>query len=290
MSNNTRSKFSNIVLTNREQTSKSNVFTYKFPSTQSLKNHRIALSNATMYNQWFNIRSSTGNNTIKLIWNALVTTEHIITFEDGFYTMNDLNSKFQSYCLTNNLYLNDKDNKAVYFAEIKANSVQYKGQINVYPIFTEVEATQLQYTIPPEATWSFPLVKQTPQIEIISQDFGNLIGFNTGIYPPVILNDNQQYTGVKTPYISPISTIFILCTLVNNEYCNPSTYMANTKVNTAYGDAIEYKPNFLVMQDVVKGNYNEITITLLSNYFEDITIRDNDCVFELTLEEFSNEK
>jgi len=40
----------------------------------------------------------------------------------------------------------------------------------------------------------------------------------------------------------------------------------------------------------VKGNYNELTITLLSNYYEDITIRDNDCVFELTLEEFPNEK
>lgn len=101
--------------------------------------------------------------------------------------------------------------------------------------------------MPEEATWSFPLIRTTPQIEIINSEFGNLIGFNLGVYPPTPLNANQQYTGIKTPYISPISTIFILCSLVNNEYVNPSTYMANTKVNTAYGAAIEYKPNFLVL-------------------------------------------
>ena len=80
MSNNTRSKFSNIVLTNRDQTTKSNVFTYRFPSTQQLKNHRVSLSGATFYNQWFNIRSSIGNNLIKFTWNALESTEHTIIF------------------------------------------------------------------------------------------------------------------------------------------------------------------------------------------------------------------
>ena len=290
MSNNTRSKFSNIVLTNRDQTTKSNVFTYRFPSTQSLKNHRVSLSGATFYNQWFNIRSSIGNNSIKFTWNALVPTEHTIIFEDGFYHISDLNSKFQSYCLLNHLYLNDNKDNAVYFAEIKENSIQYSAQLNFYPIFTEAEANQMQYTLPEDATWSFPSVKTTPQIEITNIEFGNLIGFNLGIFPPTPLNANQQYKGTKTPYISPISTIFILCTLVNNEYVNPSTYMANTKINSTYGDTVEYKPNFLVFQDVVKGNYNELTITLLSNYYEDITIRDNDCVFELTLQEFPNEK
>ena len=44
-----------------------------------------------MYNSTFNIESSRGNNVINIIWLGMTYT---LTFEDGYYSVSDINFRF----------------------------------------------------------------------------------------------------------------------------------------------------------------------------------------------------
>jgi hypothetical protein len=276
----------NIVLTSVNQNpNKKNEFVYRLPSTTNFSNHRVSLTYASLYNQFFNIKSSLGNNTLKLIWNALSSVEYIITFDDGYYTISDINYKIQSFCLLNGLYLINSKGNPEYYIELTTNSILYGSQINAYPLLTEQQANDNSMVIPSNSTWSFPTIQQTPQLEILHRDFGTLLGFNTAIYPPTVNNSNIQFVSPLAPKISTISNIFFLSNLINTPYANPSTVLGSTKINVGYGNSIIYQPNGgLIFQDVEQGNYNEIRVSLVDNQFNDVTIIDDDVVIILTLE------
>jgi hypothetical protein len=281
------SRRDNIVLTSVNQNpNKKNEFIYRLPSTTQFKNHRVSLTYASLYNQFFNITALKGNNTLKLIWNALNTTEYIITFDDGYYSISDINYKIQSFCLLNGLYLINSKGNPEYYIELTTNSILYGSQINAYPLLTEQQANDTVMIMPANSTWSFPTtIQKTPQLEILNQSFGSLLGFNTGVYPATIHNDNIQFVSPLAPKISPISNVFFLSNLINTPYANPSTVLGSTKINVRYGDSIIYQPNGgLIFQDVEKGNYNEIRVSLVDNQFNDLSIIDNDIVIILTLE------
>ena len=79
----------------------------------------------------------------------------------------------------------------MYFVELVMNSVRYSVQLNVYPIPTKIQATALSCA-KPENAWNFPVLSMTPQLNILSQQFGNLIGFNFGLYPVLPQITTQQ--------------------------------------------------------------------------------------------------
>ena len=151
-----------------------NKFVYRFPNTVNFEaGSSIGLSSISIYNSTFNIEKSRGNNVIQIIW--LVTTYTII-IDDGYYTVNDLNFRIQQFCILNNLYLlSNSGSNIIYFVELVMNSVRYSVQLNLYAIPTEVQSLALGYS-KVGSTWNFPLVATTPQVNILSQSFGNLIG------------------------------------------------------------------------------------------------------------------
>ena len=281
-----------VILTSRNQNSAiTNQFTYKFPSTQSFKDHEIALLQFSVYNSFFNIESSRNNNNVTFTFNALVPTVHAFQFANGFYKISDLNYALQNFCLINNLYMIDAVNpsKLVYFIEILANSITYSAQLNFYAIPTSAEATTNQWTIPPNATWDFPTTATTPQIDFNSS-FGELLGYVAGTYPPTPLNASQQYLSTVAPVISPISSIFLTCNLISSPYSNPSNIIGNSAITSDFGNLIEMKNSSPIFLSVIPSNYNYIEINMLSQDFAALPLLDKEIVVVLVIREKTKQK
>ena len=149
-----------IINSSNYVTGSGNKFVYRFPNTVSFQaGSSIGVSSISMYNSTFNIESSRGNNVINIIW---LGTTYILTFEDGYYSVSDINFRIQQFCILNNLYVTSNSGaNIVYFIELVVNSVRYSTQINVYAIPTEATALSLGYT---KATgiWSYPSIAATP--------------------------------------------------------------------------------------------------------------------------------
>ena len=275
-----------IVLTSRNQNPNvPNQYLFQFPATQNFKNHQIALIQFSIYNSFYNIETSRNNNTITLIWNANTTTTHNFTFQNGFYSISDMNYALQNFCLLNNLYMVDSvNNKNVYFVEILANATTYSGQLNFYTIPTSAQATTNQWTIPNGATWTFPTTQKTPQLTFTT-NFGTLIGFDAGTYPTTPLNTDQQYLSSFSPTISPVSSIFLNCNLISSPYSNPSNILGNSAITSAFGNLIELKNNSPIYYSIVPASYNQIEINLLDQNFDILRIRDKEVVIFLTIKE-----
>ena len=89
-----------VILTSKNQNpNKLNQYVYQFPSTQNFKEHEIALTQFSIYNSFFNIETSRDNDKLTLLWNALNPETKEITFQNGFYSISDINYAIQNYCL-----------------------------------------------------------------------------------------------------------------------------------------------------------------------------------------------
>ena len=69
----------------------------------------------------------------------------------------------------------------------------YSIQLNLYAIPTSVQALNLGYSLPPNANWTFPVTSTTPQFNIFSKTYGNLIGLNYWIYPVTTQETTQSF-------------------------------------------------------------------------------------------------
>ena len=70
-------------------------YQYRFPTgnVNISSESKICLSSLTLPYSWFNIRAAYGNNQFTLTFpRAAGLTNTLITIDDGFYTVNDLNN------------------------------------------------------------------------------------------------------------------------------------------------------------------------------------------------------
>jgi len=277
----------NIILLEKNQDStKSNRFMHNFPTAQTYNNAKIALTNMSIFNQFFNIKQIFNNNSIILIFNAEAPITHIINIDDGYYGIELLNLIIENYCFANNLYLNDTaTGKVVYFFNIHTNEPQYKIQIDCYVIPTATQATEGGLTKPNGATWNFPTIQQTGQIVIPTVGYGKLIGFNPDSYPSTVLNADYSVLGQKSPRIEPISSILIGCNFLNSRYSNPSNIMQAIKIDASYGSSIVYQAGMLNYANIQNATYTGLEIILYDDQMNDLTIRDSDIIISMSIQE-----
>ena len=249
-----------------------NKFVYRFPNTVNFEaGSSIGLSGISIYNSTFNVERSRGNNVIQIIWIGIM---HTIVFEDGYYTVNDLNFKIQQYCILNNLYMTTNGGtNIIYFIELVMNSVRYSVQLNVYPIPTETQSIALNY-IKPGNTWNFPLNTITPQFNILSQQFGNLIGFTFGLYPLTSQATTQSFLSSTTPIISPVNSYLLTCNLLNSKYSIPNTTFYSLPLSGSLGSLITSNISSIVYNAINPQPYNELVLTFFDQYFNPLTLRD----------------
>ena len=261
-----------------------NKFVYRFPNTQSFEaGSSIGLSSISIYNSTFNIEKNRGNNVIQIIW---LGTTYTIIIDDGYYNVSDLNFKIQQFCILNNLYLlSNSGSNIIYFVELVMNSVRYSVQLNLYALPTSTQASTLGYSLPPTANWNFPLVATTPQLNILSQTFGNLIGLNFGMYPVTPQTTTQSYLSTTTPIISPVNSYIMTCNLLNSKYSIPNTTFFSLPLSGSLGTLITSNVSSIVYNMINPQSYNEIVITFFDQYFNALVLHDFDCTITLAIKE-----
>jgi hypothetical protein len=264
-----------------------NKFRYDFPvGSVSFKDDQIAVSSVQMYYSWFNITSSnTGsrynNNVFQYQWyGAAPIAVSTITIPDGYYSVATLNAYLQSQMVANGHYLVDSFGDYVYYLEFVENPSAYAVQLNSFPIPTALPAL---WTNP--AGMTFPAVATTPQIIILStNNFKDVIGFNAGTYPSPTQATNYSKTSDYTPQVSPVSSIVMTCSLVQNRYSVPNTLIYSfTPAGTAFGDIINVQPSELAFNDISDTTVNSIEITFLDQNLRDIKLNDSQLVVLLVI-------
>lgn len=265
-----------------------NKFRYDFPvGSVSFKDDQIAVSSVQMYYSWFSITSSTtgsryNNNIFQYYWydNTGQIGPFTITIPDGYYSVATLNAYLQSRMVANNHYLVDSFGDYVYYLELVENPSAYAVQFNSFPIPTALPAL---WTNPGGMT--FPAVASTPQLVVLStNNFKDIIGFNAGTYPTITQATNYSKISDYTPQVSPVSSVVMTCSLVQNRYAIPNTLIYSfTPAGTSFGDIINVQPSELSFNDISDTTVNSIEITFLDQNLRDIKLNDTQLVILLVI-------
>jgi hypothetical protein len=264
---------------NLVSSSNNNVYRYEFPqgSVKFIDNDRVAIGNINMFYSWFNITAALNNNTFSIDFPVFGTLN--ITVPDGFYDITSLNSYIQQEFITNDLYLIDTNGDFVYYLELVENPTVYAVQQNSYPVPTALPAG---FTAP--AGWpGFPGIAETPLLIVAANDFRNIIGFNAGTTPAVAQATTFSKTSDFTPQVSPVSSIVVLCSLINSRLSNPPQILYSFAPDVAFGSLIQSKPNEYAYINIQPGSYNCIDIEFRDQNFNPLPLIDTNLIIQLLI-------
>jgi hypothetical protein len=266
-----------------------NRFIYRFPNTVKFDvGSAIAVANISMYNSIQNITIKRGNNILVFNW---LGVDYTFNIPEGYYSISDLNFYLQQQCIIRGLYMTaNKGADNVYFVELVVNSIRYATSLNFYVIPTESEATAKGYVKPTNATWTFPLVAQTPRLSF-NQSFGNLIGFTFGIYP--LANPqptNIQILSTETPVISPTDSLILTCNLVNSKYSIPNDVFFTLPLSSSVGSLIAFNNSTLVYNSISPQMYSTLEITFYSQIVEPVFLLDREITIQLSISDAGEQR
>ena len=257
-------------------------YQYRFPQgSVRFQNDTVALASISMYFSWDNITSAlTGgqynNNTYEYIWtDGSGTSTHTVVMPDGYYEYSTMNEYLQYTMVQNGHYLIDNTGNFVYYLEIVANQTFFAVQLNSYPVPTALPALWLN-----PAGIVFPAVASTPQFVILpTNNFQITTGFNPGIYPPVIQATNYSVLSQNTPQITPVQSLILQCSLLNNQYALPSTLLYSfNPANTPFGALITINVPAFAFVDIQDGSYSDFTISFKDQNLNRVFIKDPNIV------------
>ena len=232
----------------------------------------VMLSSAQIPYSIFNITTAYSNNYFTLAFptGAAVGayTNFSVVIPDGFYTVSDLNSFVQQFCISNGLYLIDASGNNVYYIGFYVNQTSYAIQILLY---TVPRSLPTGWTQP--ATWvgySTFTSDRTPFIVIPQNNqgkIGDYLGFTPGYYPPIpLLPRTTNYSilsNKKPPLATYVNSIIVHCSLVNNPVVSPSDILDAFQItNTTFGANINYAPSVEKYVKLSKGAYSSMIIYL----------------------------
>jgi len=251
-------------------------YIYKFPNAVLLNNEEISFGSMKVYYSWRNITASFSNNTLSYKW--INGTTYTLTFVDGFYLISDLNSYLQSYLITNGHYLINDSGNYVYYLEITTNSTTYNVELRAYSIPTALPSG---WTAP--SGFVFPSTVKTAQFVVPSTNIQKIFGIYAGTYP----SESQASSYVKTsdyvPQVSPIQSLFLSCSLLNNSYSYPTNILTSFTPDSTYGSLLNIESKALIFNDVQSGYYTDIRLRFLDQDYNPVTILDTNLVILLVI-------
>lgn len=271
---NTSSVFPIILNSSNAVQDDSSTFIYKFPrGSINLKNASVALSQINMFYSWGNINKQLYNNSeFGVIFpdgSPAGFYEFDVVIPDGNYTIEDLNKYLQSEFTKRKYYLIDANGNHVYYMELLANPNTYSIHLVCYEIPRTLPAG---YTDP---GFSFPsFAGQKPSLVIKPNNFGKLIGFNVGPH----FTELSQFT----PQMSPVSSVLVTCSLINNRFTNPNNVIYSfVSGSTEYGRMMSIQNQDLVYSNINDGVYSQVTIKFIDNNFQRLNIKDTNLIIYL---------
>jgi hypothetical protein len=276
-----------------------NTLVYKFPNSITVKDKYIAISSASLYYSWSNIRADYLNNIINLNWNGVA---YQIIIPDGLYEFSDINNLLQYFSIENGLYLINSVGENVYYFEIEVNPNRIAVQLNTFQVPTVLPAG---FTAP--ANWvGFPAQTFNPVISFPNK-FNTIIGYspingvvfssnsniNNAYVPPAssvnnyyVKKDNigtLSYISNVSPRIQPNSSLYVSISNVNNPYSIPSSIIYSITPSVAIGQLITERPPNFMWGKMIDGTYNELRLQLLGLDNRPIQMNDPQMTFLLCI-------
>lgn len=270
----------NLVL-NSNNAINNSTFKYKFINGFVINDEaELAISNIQIPYSWFNVTKAYNNNSIEITFPSLSTTffNGTITFSDGFYTATDLNAYIQQFCIQNGLYLINASGQYVYYLTLLYNTTYYAVQLVAQLVPLSLPAG---WSAP--ANWiGFHAVSLTPQLTILNNDFGKIIGFNAGIFPSVN-TANASILSTFTPLGSNVNSLIIRCSLVDNQCGVPTDVLDTMPINATFGSNINYSPYAIKFVKITSGIQQFLTISFVDQNLNALAAQDPNITISLLL-------
>jgi hypothetical protein len=83
--------------------------------------------------------------------------------------------------------------------------------------------------------------------------------------------------------VTPVSSVVVTCSLLNNRYSIPNNLLYSFAPNTTYGGQINIIPPSKTFVDMSGGKVSEFSITFLDQNFNKLKILDNNVVILITI-------
>ena len=261
-----------------------NKLQYNFPAGSiKCRGSSIALSTINMFNSWFNITSALSNNSYSIIYpTSTGTTTYVVTMPDGYYDFDQLNAYLQNYLVVNNLYLVNSSGQYVYYVQFEVNPTAYGLQLNCLPLPTSLPSG---YTNPGSMT--FPATTLVPQIVVPATNFSTLVGFTAGTYPPAPQTTLYSVTSNIAPEINPISSVIVLCSIVENR-CNTNPTVLSVfsqAVSNGFGNLIQIQNQFPLWIPIRDASYSTFQVSFVDQNYNPIKILDPAITIMLVLKD-----
>jgi hypothetical protein len=276
----------NIIITGRNlvDSQAKNQYRFEFPSNVITTNKQVAVSSINIFYSWFNITSVYDNHTYSYTYpNGATTTTYNVSIPNGNYSISDIESYFNFISVQNKTYLIDANGQNVYYLHCLANQPRYAVQINCDPLPLVLPTG---WTIPAGGP-ALPTsnTNATPQL-IVLGGLGKYIGFNDGSYPasPNTLGLSVGFLGQKSPNVSPVSSIFLLCDLTYNSYSSSTgTLLSFTPQNVNFGANIYIVSPEFNWNNLSNGIKNEFSISFTDQFNNPLYLNDTDICVNLVI-------
>jgi hypothetical protein len=260
-----------------------NIFSYQFMNGFRIEEGaEICVSSVQVPYSWYNVSYFYQNTKFNLIIPTNATTATLnITIPDGFYTIPQLQSYIEKICLDNNYYLKNSAGNNVFYINLAYNISAYKVQLVCSLVPTTAQLTGLGLTNP--AGWVLPTSSRCPQLVVLDTYFGKLIGFNIGTYPTTTTSNFNKVSDY-TPLGSTVNSIILRCNLVSNGITMPSDIIDSFAIsNVSFGSNIDYQSAYEKWVKLQPGVYQNLSITMQDERFNDILMLDPNSVITLNI-------
>ena len=254
-------------------------FLYKFPVSQKFQDMQIALGNLNFNQSIFNVTVKNNNNKFQYVWyDAGGATTVDVIMPDGIYQLEDINAFLQYTMVNNNHYLINDVGEYVYYISLTKNLVYYQYEISCDPI-----PIALPFGWSAPVGFTYPAVATTPQVIIPSTNIQNLLGFPAATYPNPVQSTTYNILSPNVPQIFPISSILIACSLVNNDLQYPNQVFYSFINDQPAGVPVSILPSEYAFINLNDGYYHSLSIQILDQFFQPISIKDPDILMNLLL-------
>ena len=233
---------------------------------------------------WYNITTNYNNNSFQISWTVGVTTTlYTIIIPDGFYSVDDINSLIEEFCILNGFYLIDASLNNIYYFKILDNPSLYKVQLLLY---TFPNSLPTGYTTPTNFV-GFPTVATTPQFIVLNNNFQIYTGFINGIYGGGSLN--LSIVSQNTPLGANVNSLVFRCSLVSNNISFPNDILDNIPIiNASFGQNINYAPAFEKFITINDGSYSTLTLYIQDQNYNTVYALDSNVSISLLIRKRKN--
>jgi hypothetical protein len=258
------------------------LFRYNFiqGSLKIPEGSEICVSQMVVPYSFFNLNAQFySNTTIKFNW---LGTNYTYTYANGFYQTSDLNNALQLYMISLGLYLYDTSrSQNVYYIQILSNTTYYANTIYCFPIPSSLPTG---FTNPSgNFVFSSGANTYTPQVSFPS-NLCTILGFSKNVlYPSTQQTTGYSINSTTTPNASPVNSLILRCSLVNNPCTNPTDILDSFYPNATFGSNINYVPAYQKWCKANPGAYSQFDVVIVDQNFNQIQANDPNVLISILL-------